>query len=156
MYEYCQIQSKRNWSIQIKRPVRPLHLEKNNPNNVHENNIAFAKEIYHKNAYVRSPKSVSSQHPTMRGPIPVLRGPGVLWCLNTYPIFEHFFAKLTLPFASPKDRARHRMGGLRVCWGEGRDVKMPWVFLSGEKGNWRACRDMAMSICGGNGRGTNH
>ena len=45
MYEYCEIQNKRNWSTQIETAVRALHFEKGDPNNVHENASAFANNI---------------------------------------------------------------------------------------------------------------
>ena len=45
MYEYCEIQNKRNWSIQIETAGRALHFEKGYPNNAHESVSAFANNI---------------------------------------------------------------------------------------------------------------
>ena len=44
MYEYCEIQNKRSWSIRIETVVRALHFERCNPDNVHENASAFQRQ----------------------------------------------------------------------------------------------------------------
>ena len=45
MYEYCEIQNKWSWSIQIETVVRALHFERCNPDNVHENSSAFTSNV---------------------------------------------------------------------------------------------------------------
>ena len=45
MYEYCEVQNKQSWSIQIETVVRALHFERSNPNNMQENTSAFTNNI---------------------------------------------------------------------------------------------------------------
>ena len=42
MYGFCEIQNKRNWSIQIETAVKALHFEMSNPKNTRENASSFA------------------------------------------------------------------------------------------------------------------